>query len=464
MRGALLAAASIAVFAALVFARPHPTPGPPMRDFEAYYAAGTAWDAHTDPYSQAIWKAEQQLPGIDSARYEALPFIGPPAMLPFFALLARVPFIAANLLWRTILIAALGVIAFLTLRRAHAKVTAFSLCAISVAALGFGPLTSAFALGQIALPAFAFAVLALERPLASVFAWMQPNVALPLLSLIAERRGRFTLFASAIAFAAACALVAGASGTMHYAGSLHAHSTAERFSAIQITPAAVAYGFGAPQPLAIAVGAAVAAGALIWWIHLLRALGSTLERFCATCALVPLASPFFHEHDLLVLFVPGTIYAVRSGGRLWFLAAFAACFAATDWLGLAQRPDGTLQTLLLIAAFGISLIALNERHHPRMLVVPAAMLAVISIAALFAHAHPVPVWPDAMRALPAGAQNLDIASAWEAQQRATGLFAQNAVWAGLRALSLLGCALTALAITVSSRSPARSKNPLPAPA
>lgn len=461
MKAALLAAASLAVIIALLFARPHPTPGPPMRDFEAYYAAGSVWNAGGDPYSQAIWTAERSLAGVDSTRYEALPFVSPPALLPVLGLIAHLPFEAANAIWRAILIAALGAVALLTLRLSGRALTPISVCAIAVATLGFGPLTSALALGQIALPAFVFVLLAMQWPATMLFAWMQPNVGLALLSQIGERRGRVALAGSAFVFAASCAAVAGVSGVIHYVSGLQAHSAAERFSAIQVTLPAIAYGFGTAPAVALAAGMASALCVIACWILCMREIHGAIERLCLTCALLPLALPFFHEHDLLIVFAPAILYTMRTRGALWFIAAFGACFAATDWLGLAQRPDGTVQTLLLVGAFGSALVAMHERPRASMLLVPASMLLFIACASIFAHAHPAPVWPDAMRALPANIQSLDVSSAWAVQQRATGLLDQQAVWAALRALSLVGCALTAVAVYASSRSPARSRNPLP---
>jgi hypothetical protein len=174
--------------------------------------------------------------------------------------------------------------------------------------------------------------------------------------------------------------------------------------------------------------------------------------------------PFFHEHDLIVVFIPAVLYSLRCDDSVWPLAAFGALLTATDWLGLAQRPDGTLQTLLLVGSFGAALIALRERAQVHMLVLPVVALALIGGAAAFAHAHPAPVWPDAMAALPHNIAQVDIAQAWSAQQRATGLIKPDATWAFLRMLSLLGCGLTASAIAASSRSPAGSKNPLLDPA
>jgi hypothetical protein len=459
----LLAPAMTAVFAALLFARPHPTPGPPMRDFEAYYAAGALWNHGADPYSQAIWRVQRGLDGVDSQRYEALPFAGPPALLPVFGALARLPFAAANMLWRGVCVAALAALAFVTLRIAHLRMTLVSYIGIAVAALGFGPLTSAFALGQIALPAFLFAALALLCTPAALFAWIQPNVGLTLLAQAFTRRW-WVCAASGAIFFGACTVAVGIGGMQHYVDVLHRHAAAEQFSGIQLTPAAIAYGFGASAQLASSIGTAVTLGAVCCWLLAMRSALGTVARFGLTCALLPLAMPFFHEHDLLVLFVPAIVYSIRADSYGWPIAASGALLAATDWLGLAQRPDGTLQTFLLVGALGAVLLALHDRLCIRMLTAPASILALIGIAAIFAHAHAAPVWPDAMRTLPPGIESMDIASAWNAQQRAAGLFQHDWVWAALRALSLLGCALTAAAVMLSSKSPADSRTSSPVPA
>lgn len=457
MRGWLLAAALLAAAAAIGFARPHPTPGPPMRDFEAYYAAGAVWDAGGDAYSQAIWRAERQLPGVRASRYEALPFVGPPALLPIFGAIAKLPFAAANVLWRALLLATIACLALLTLRLARIRVSPVSFIAIALAAIGFGPLTSALALGQLALPAMLFAALATISPAAGVLAWIQPNVGF---AVTAQKRA----WVGAAAFAAICAAVAGAPGVLHYINVVHRHSLGERFSAIQITPASIAYGFGVAPAQANAAGAIVALAAICCWFLLMRAKSGAAARFCGTCALLPLGMPFFHEHDLIVLFVPAVVYAARCADRLWPLAASGALLAGTDWLGLAQRPDALLQTVLLVAALSCALIALRIRPHARMLIVPGLGLVLIAVAGVLARAHPAPVWPDAMHALPQNLASLDLASAWSAQQQAAGLFAIQPVWALLRALSLAGCALTAAAVALSSKSPADSRSPSPVPA
>lgn len=439
MRPFLVAFAVAAVLAAVFLERPHATSGPPMRDFEAYYSAGALWQHGKNPYSTAIWDVEKTIPGVSTARYEVLPYAGPPALLPVLSVIARMPISTATAVWRALLILAFALLTFATLRLSGKAFTPLSVLAVAAAALGFGPLTSALALGQIALPAFLF-TLPLYRRYDALFAWAQPNVAIALLS-----RPR-TFFASASVFAIACVAVAGFGGTLAYAQILHDHGNAERFSAIQITPAAVAYGFGAPEKAAFAIGITAAIAAVMAWLFLMLRVRENVARFCGTCALVPLAMPFFHEHDLLIAFVPALIYSLRARGGVFAVALLGALLCATDWLGIAQRPDGAMQTLLLVAAFGAAAIALRDDADPRMILVPLAALAAIGIAAWFAQTHPAPVWPDAMSALPKNVRVLPIAAAWHEEQAATGLFARSAFWAFLRCGSLTGCVLLTYAV------------------
>jgi hypothetical protein len=462
MRGVVLAVAAAAVAIALLFARPHPTPGPPMRDFEAYYAAGQTWNSAGDPYGMPIWQHERLLDGVGAATFAPLPFVGPPATLPLWSALARLPFSAANVVWRGVLIAAVLALVAAAVRVSLGAFSPFALLCMAVFALGFGPLTSGLALGQVALPAFACAAIAVFFRPAGIFAWAQPNVAAVLIAQAVHRAGAAAFAAGAAIFTGACIAVSGASGAFKYLHVLAAHSTAERFSAIQLTPAAVAYGFGVPQAASLAIGVAIALAAAAAWLLFVRPMEDDAARLCATCALLPLAMPFFHEHDLVLLFLPAAYFTVRCERRLWALSAGGALLCATDWLGLAQRPDGTLQTLLLVGGAGLALVALRRDAEPRMLLTPAALLALIAAAAIPAHLHPAPIWPDAMRAITGG--GTDIAAVWHREQAATGLFARDAVWSALRAGSLFGCALLSYAAALSSRSTVRSRSPLPAPA
>lgn len=404
-----------------------------MRDFEAYYAAGTVWDAGGNPYGQQIWPAERSLHGAASHPYEALPFAGPPALLPVAGALARLPFAQANLVWRALLACAVAALVLLALHLTGLRADSAAYVLTASAALGFGPLTGAFALGQIALPAFALAATGVRRPAAIFFAWLQPNIALSASAL------RYFV-PSCIVFAAACIAVAGIGGAVTYLHLLRSHALAEQFSLIQTTPSAIAYGLGVPDRLAAGAGILAAIAASIVFAARVVPIRDTIARFCATCALVPFAAPFFHEHDLLVTFVPAFVLAqrVREPAFPWVLAA--AMFCAVDWLGLAQRPEASLQALLLAAAFAAALIGLRMEIRIGWIGVAAAVLALVAIAAWATASQPAPVWPDAMRPLPQDPSGMDLAAAWHMELAAAGMFTRNAFWAVLRCAPLLGSA------------------------
>ncbi len=423
-----------------------------MRDFEAYYAAGQAARAHLDSYGTAIWSFERPLSGAATHRYEVLPFVGPPAYLPLWSALARLSFNVANVVWRTILIFCAAALIVLALRIGGAALHARALIAAAVFGFGFGPLTSAVALGQTALPAFACAALALYWPFAAIGAWLQPNLAIALISQIRDKRKVLIYAITALLFIAGCLLAVGTRGCVNYVSMLREHELAERFSAIQLTPAAIAHGFGAPDSAALAVGIAIALFAVAIWAVLMRATSGAEARFALTCALLPLTAPFFHEHDLLIAIVPALYVTTRCSRGLWPLAAAAALMCATDWLGLAQRPDGVTQTLLLVGAAGAALFSLRSDLSLRALVGPACVMALIAAAGAVAQHHVLPVWPDAMQRLPSTIAAADTAQVWHAEQLATGLLRPNFFWALLRCASLAGCVVLALA--VPARSPA----------
>lgn len=428
-RHLLLAVAIAAALAAVLFFRPHPTPGPPMRDFEAYYAAGSAVNAGGDPYSTAIWKYEKPLDASGRA-YALLPFVSPPTMLPLFRVIAHLPFGAANVLWRAILLACIAVLALGLLRLCGVALNAPAILCAGCLAIGFGPLTSALALGQLALPAAAAATAAYLWAPASIAAWVQPNVALVLFS----KPPRAILIWMVIGL-----LLLGLALTPPYAFMLLEHGFSERFSAIQFTPDAIAYGAGATAQTAVAVSVIAALAAFAVWIAAMRRLESPFARFAAGCALLPFGMPFFHEHDFIVAFVPAVAALAWSRKRVWWLAALGAGVCSVDWLGIAQRSDGTLQSLLLCAAFLLSAAWLRPDVDRRHVLYAGGVLAGLFVVAYtLALKHPLPVWPDGMHAL-AGTSFGSPAQAWRAEQEATGLFMQQPAWSVLRALQPAGC-------------------------
>jgi len=467
IRGALLAAAAVAIIAAFTIARPHHGAGPSLRDFEAYYAAGATWMHGGDPYSIAIWENERNLPGVLAQRYEVLPFVGPPATLPLFAAFARLPYGAAANVWRAQLFASLLAMLWFAAAPANLRRSPLTLFALAIAALGFGPVTSALALGQIVLPV-ALAILAAftasgftSKAFYAAIACAQPNLALALAAGLRERRNAIAIILGAITFAIVSLAVVRVPGIVNYIRDLQEHGYAERFSAIQLTPTATVYGLGANEYTAALAGILVALTGVIAWFWCARFLPDRLMLFCATCALVPFVAPFFHEHDLAIVLIPAVILVLRASPAALPVAMTGALFCATNWLGLAQSPDAAVQTVLLVAAFALALLAMRAELTTRTLEAGAVVLMLIITGGLAAHAHPMPEWPDAMAPLGSSAHLTNIAAVWHAEQMATGLFARDTMWALLRSASLAGCGLLVYAAIVNSRSPADSKTSSP---
>lgn len=452
----------VAVFAA----RPAPTPGPFMRDFEAYWSAGDVWNTGGDPYSRDIWNAESSVSGVDSHRDEVLPFVGPPATLLIWSPLARLPYAVAATVWWTTLAIALLALILATIRSSKCAFTAPTILAIVALAVAFGPITSDLALGQIALLAIAAAAAfipsrhgdpmlghgelvepsSLAKALAASIAFLQPNAALGIVSQLGRNRTTVAFAIGAIITYAAGAVTAGLSWPLRYAQLLSAHQRVERFSVIQLTPAAIAHGFGLSDPFATAIAVVAAVAAVIAGIVLCRRVRDPFARFAGCSPLVPFVAGFFHEHDLVVAFPAVVWCALRLRGSMRIVATIATLLVAIDWLGLAQRPSGWIQSALLAAAAACALLSLDEDRPSR-----AAASACLGVAAVFAVAaslgahFPTPVWPDALGPFHATSA-ATIAQTWSDEQMRTGLLRATPAWAILRTLSLLGCLSLAYAI------------------
>ena len=456
LAAALLLALSVTAF------RPVSTPGPFLRDFEAYWSAGAAWNARADPYGRAVWDAERGVPGVNGSRDELLPFVGPPATVLGWSGLARLPYGVAARVWLAILVLAALALVALAVRAAPASSARGALAPALLLAFAFGPLTSDLALGQIALPAFAGAAfVALPATASALGLWLraagtfagllQPNVAAGLVSQLGRPRVAGAILAGAAGAYVAGALVAGWGWPLDYARILNAHASAERFSAIQLTPAAIAFGAGASPASVFAAGAICAAGAIAAAAVLWRRVDDPFARFASFSALVPFVATFVHEHDLVVAYAAAAWCGLRTRGAIRALALFAALLAGVDWLGLAQRPDGIAQSALLAGALACAFVALADRPQwRRTLSVAAACAALFVFSAWLAARHPAPVWPDTLGAFhaPPGAS---ASAVWLAEQRLNGLLAVDPAWAFLRALSLTGSALLALAIYLHHR-------------
>jgi hypothetical protein len=441
--------------------RPPPTQGPFGRDFEAYYAAGAVWDAGGDPWSRAVWDVERRIAGVDPARDELLPYVGPAAALPLFGALARLPHALALRCWDALLAAAYSALFLAALALAGTRRIG-ALVAAAAFGIASGPGTSAFALGQVALVAaagVACALLAYERrhvaggALATLFAATQPNLALV---LIARLRDRTALICTAIAAAAFALLTlwagGGLPGVFAYAARLGEHARAERLDAIQYTPAAIAASFGATDSVASAIGFACALGAIVATVvGIVRLRLSPLAGTLFAIALLPLAVPFFHEHDFVLELIPLYLLALSAPGAMRAASGVAVALILVDWFGLAQRPAAAGQIVALAAVTACTFVVMGrgERATRADLAPFVALGALACIAIPLAHAFPAATWPDALPAFYHAPAGLDASAVWSAEQHAAGLDASVPAWGLLRAIPLAGCIL--LAVTLAAR-------------
>ncbi len=444
---------AFALIAVAVFAvRPAQTPGPFLRDFEAYWSAGSAWNAGGDPYDRAIWSIERSVPNVDSSHDEMLPFVGPPATLIFWSLLARLPYVLAARLWVALLAVAALALAAIAVRAANSRFWSSAFPAAIALAVAFGPVTSALALGQVALIA-SLAAVAVAMPLsvpwraaAAFVALFQPNAAFGLVSQLGRNRATIAMILGMAATYAAGVAFLGWQWPVLYLRRLLPHDNAEHLSAIQFTPGAIAHGAGMAAPAATAVAIATAIVAVAAIVAMWRRIADPIARFAAIAPLAPFASSFFHEHDLVVAYLAAGWCAVRTRGNVRAVALAATLLVAIDWLGLAQRPTGILQSALLATAAVCAFGALGEEGGWPQIATASSVLAIVFVlAAWLSSGHPVPVWPDALGAFRAAA-DAPIAAVWRDEQARTGLLGVNPVWAFLRALSLSGCALLSLSV------------------
>lgn len=462
MRAAFLIVAFAATAIALTTARPPQTPGPYLRDFEAYYAGGSVWAEGGNPYGPTVWRVERTIPGVRAQANEVLPYVSPPAALPLFALFSRLPYSAAATLWTVVLASSLVALVVTSWTMSGGSIAPRALAALGLLTVGFGPITAALALGQLALLAAACTALCGASMLRgrswAGAAWalpaaLQPNLLPPLAMLLRSWRATHALLAAAVAVVLANALMALHGGTPTFAEYLALtarHAAAERFDLIQLTPAAIARGFGVSASFARLCGGLCIVLTIIASIVAFRRARTPLLAFAAGCALTPLIVPFVHEQDLCIVFpaaVAGIAHARSRGAQL--LALAGTMLVAIDWLGLAQRPQGTLQSALLAVAAFIAAVTLLRRPGA----LPIALAAVgssalFAAAARVARAHPAPIWPDAMHRF--SMRSHDVAAIWHAEQAAAGMFAHEPTWAALRTLSLVGCALVAASCVLAS--------------
>lgn len=443
-RVALLFIAAAFAAIALVALRPTGEPGVMARDFEAYYSAGATWINGGNPYSTEIWNAESRVPGVVASRHEVLPYIGLPWALVPYSFLARLPYATAARIWEMLLGASLILVAVML--RALLKQSALTFTSTAVLLVSFVPITSDFGLGQAALVAYAATLLALatfEMPrigwCAAVVASIQPNVALALAVGPLRRRALYALLVAAAFVYAIGAYATGAAWPLTYLRHLQAHGHAERFAAIQITPAAIAYGFGMPPAAAGALGTIVAVVcAAIGIVAILRRRDRPLvEQAAIACAAVPFIAGFFHVHDEIVAVLPIALLLSRARGWLWAATLLGASLISVNWIDFAQQPQAMAQDLLLSAAAFFACTSFNPAR--RTIAVAIVFAVFLAAGAWTGQTHRMPIWPNDMHGEPAlrGA----VAAVWNEEQLRTGLLSRDTATALLRSFALLGSAL-----------------------
>ena len=457
----------LALALAFVAFRPAPTQGPFARDFEAYYAAGATWNAGGDPYSRAVWQVERTIDGVDPARDELLPYVGPAAALPLFGALAHLPHAVAVRVWTALLAGALAAVVL----------AAFALTGVPrrdgilgalVFAIAASPTISDIALGQIALLAAAGIACALVAyaqrtngatfaggALATLLAGAQPNVALALIARVRDARAAVPAALGAAAFGAlTLAAGGGPGGFAAYLQRLGAHARAERFAAIQHTPAAIAYALGAPVQFATVLGVLVALAAIaVTVVVTVRARLDAQDGTLLALAALPLAIPFFHEHDFIIELIPLLVLALCARGSARVFAGVASILVFVDWFGLAQREGAQVQIIAFGFAVACAFVSLGTapRILRRDLVPLATLLVLAAIAVPFAQRAPAPVWPDALPDGYRAPTQADASAVWADEQRVAGLDAAVPTWGALRALPLVGCVLIGVAVVLRGR-------------
>lgn len=466
-RRAALPLALVALAVAFFAVPPKATPGPIMRDFEAYYAAGSSRLIGDDPYSRELWRAERRVPGVNPSRDELLPFVGPPFGLPLWASIARLPYPRAAFVWGVVLGVAFATLALGSIALAGRHVALVDALAALALGASFGPITSGIALGQPAVVAGAAIVATLlllraNRTLpaatAATVAMLQPNIAIALFAARPARRTAIVVALAATVAIGGSALEAGGVAQFSaYVDGVRAHAAAEEFLAIQITTGAIARSLGATVPLARTIALAIAAAVLVALaVQLLSKHYDALGRVSLACAAIPLVLPFAHEHDLAIAFLPAVACLRRASGirRAGCIAA-TACIAV-DWLGLAQRPTGIAATASLSLAVALAAYALASRDGERLgnsaIVALALVPAAVACAGAFAAAHPLAVWPDRLPLSFHVPPQIGPAETWRREQAASGVAALDPAWGFLRAIALGGCAaLWAVAAVVLKR-------------
>ncbi len=408
---ALVTVASVVIVVAVVVLGSGIWPTALLRDFNAFYCAGRAIDAHADPYlAEPLGACERAAKGFDLQHGMpglAMPAPLPPYALAIFALLARLSYPAAALLW-TLLLAGAVVLTVLAMRR----VTGLPWAAL-VASLLLTDFYASACLGQIA--PFALAGIAGAAALveagqgelagfAAAVAMLEPHLGIaPCLGLfLRSATARIPLLAAGLGLAALSFATGGVARSLEYLRRVvPAHAASEVVNEKQFSLTHLLYRLGMAETQALHVGEAQFALAVVVGV----AAGVALARRYRSDALavvIPVGfavvgGPFIHVVQLAASSLAGlALYAkVASRGQRRLLA-FALIGLAIPWIQFVNL--GTVFPLLAALVAGVLTWTLfDQRPLPLAGIAIAALAFIIELEALIVERLPDPV-PRLVRA------------------------------------------------------------------
>jgi hypothetical protein len=238
----------------------------------------------------------------------------------------------------------------------------------------------------------------------------------------------------------------GVHGASAYLAVLGHQAASERFYAYQLTPTAIAYGFGMPPHAAAVVGTAVALAAIALTVAtIVRCRAGVVDAAAVACAAFPFVVPYEHEPDLAVAFLPALLALFRARGATWALAASGTVLLAVDPFALAQGRPGLAFALVTGAVAALQLIALAPKDGGRARFAPLGVVALVLVVGLCGPPRRLPMWPAALPQHVAVAPDSSANAIWHDEIVAAGLETQRPWASVLRLLTLCGCAAIGVA-------------------
>jgi len=363
-----------------------------LRDFSAFYCAGTSVRLGADPYrEEPLGSCERQpkssplLPGTPGL---AVPAPLPPYALVPFAILSVLPYAAAGVVW-SFALAACAIATVLAVRR----VTGLPLLTLTaVFVLGDG--YAMVCLGQIApvaVAAIALAAryLAAERDevaaLAAAASMLEPHVGLPVcLALFVWRpRTRLILGGAALFCAALSVAVTGLPTSLEYVRAVvPSHALSEVANEKQLSLTYLLHRLGVPDASALLAGD-------LWYLAMLAAgtaaAGAALRRGAgaAFVAVLPplfavIGGPFVHIAQMPAALPAALLLYVRAAGLARRTLGIALAALAIPWIQFANLGTSFFALTALVCALVI--VQLVDRRPAVAGVAAVAAILLLSAA------------------------------------------------------------------------------------